>query len=55
MRLGGESGPLLAPGNLEDSFLIEPLEYESLEMPPDGQLPEEVIADFIAWIKRGGD
>ena len=53
MRAGGDSGPLFEPGNPDGSLLIEALKHESFEMPPDGQLPDEVIADFVTWIKRG--
>ena len=55
MRSGGDSGPLFEPGNSEGSLLIEALRHESFEMPPDGQLPDEVIADFVTWIKRGAN
>lgn len=53
MRKGGDSGPLLVLGNPDGSLLIESLKHESFEMPPDGKLPDEVIADFVTWIKRG--
>ena len=50
---GGESGPALVPGSPEDSLLIEALRHDGLEMPPNKQLPNTVIADFVAWIKMG--
>lgn len=53
MRTGGESGPLFEPGKPEDSLLIDSLQHNSLEMPPDVKLPDEVIADFVTWIERG--
>ncbi|MFV0444992.1 MAG: DUF1553 domain-containing protein [Planctomycetaceae bacterium] len=50
---GGESGPAVVPGEPDASLLLESLRYESFEMPPDGKLPEQVIADFSTWIERG--
>src|SRR5262245_56487378 len=47
---GGESGAAIVPGNVDGSLLIEALKYEGLEMPPKGQLPAAVIADFEKWI-----
>ena len=53
MQSGGDSGPLFESGNPEGSLLIEALRHESLEMPPDGQLPDKVVSDFVTWIERG--
>jgi len=53
MQNGGENGPAVVPKNIEKSLLIDALEYKSFEMPPDGQLPEDVIADFRRWIEMG--
>ena len=50
---GGDSGPALVPGNVEQSLLLKALRYETLEMPPQGKLPEAVIQDFAAWIAMG--
>ena len=58
---GGDSGTSLVPGNADESLLLEALRYESLEMPPAGRLPDNVIDDFEKWIDmgapdpRGGD
>jgi len=58
---GGDSGASLVPGKPSESLLLEALRYESIEMPPAGRLPENVIADFEKWIEmgapdpRGGD
>ena len=41
------------PGDVDASLLVSALRYESFEMPPDGKLPESVIADFETWIKGG--
>ena len=53
IRRGGESGPAVVPGNVDESLLITALRYEGLEMPPKEQLPNEVIDDFIKWIEAG--
>ena len=50
---GGDSGPAIDSDDPGGSLLLESLRYESYEMPPDGQLPESVIADFATWIERG--
>ena len=41
------------PGNVEESLLIEAVNYESLEMPPDGPLASREIAILADWVKRG--
>ena len=52
---GGENGPVLVKGNPDKSRLITALRYsdENLQMPPDGKLPTDVIADFERWVKTG--
>jgi len=50
---GGDSGPAVVPEKAGESLLIEAIEYKSFEMPPDGMLPGEVIADFKRWIELG--
>ena len=50
---GGESGEALVPGKPEEGTLLGSLNYDLYEMPPAGKLPQEVIADFRAWIEMG--
>lgn len=50
---GGETGPAVVPGKVEDSLLISALKHESFEMPPTGKLPDAVIADFVKWVEMG--
>ncbi|MFM7868772.1 MAG: c-type cytochrome domain-containing protein, partial [Planctomycetaceae bacterium] len=50
---GGESGPAVVPGDLDASMLWEAINYRGLRMPPSGQLPPAVIADFRQWIEMG--
>lgn len=50
---GGESGPAVEVDNPDASILLMALRYDGLEMPPSGQLPEHIIADFEKWIQQG--
>jgi hypothetical protein len=50
---GGDSGPAVIPGDPDGSLLLAALRYESLEMPPTGRLPDEVVEQFREWIQRG--
>lgn len=50
---GGESGTALVPGKPHESLLWEALNYDSFEMPPSGQLSDDVLADFKRWIEMG--
>ena len=53
IRIGGDRGPAVVPGDVGASLLIKALRYDELEMPPTGQLSPLVIADFEAWVKNG--
>ncbi len=50
---GGDSGPVVTPEKPADSPLLAALRWESVEMPPDGKLPDAVIADFARWLELG--
>ncbi len=50
---GGDSGPAITPGDAKNSLLISALRHESLEMPPDQQLGQDIIAAFERWINSG--
>jgi hypothetical protein len=56
---GGDSGPVIVPGEPEKSLLIKAVRYmdENLQMPPakngGGKLSHEKIEDLIAWVKMG--
>jgi len=52
-QVGGDSGPAIVPGKSGESLLMAAIRYESIEMPPAGKLPDEVIADFQRWIDMG--
>jgi len=53
MLRGGETGPVIKPGDIESSALISALRYDDLKMPPQGKLDEHVIRDFEIWIAAG--
>ena len=51
---GGDSGPAIVPGNLDESLLIEAVRYDGdFQMPPKGKLPDSAIRDLEEWVKRG--
>jgi Protein of unknown function (DUF1549)/Protein of unknown function (DUF1553)/Planctomycete cytochrome C len=50
---GGEGGPAVVPGDPAASRLLRAIRYDGPKMPPDGKLPDQVIADFENWIKHG--
>jgi len=52
-RRGGDSGPAVVPGDLDESLLIQAIRYDLFEMPPTGKLPKSVVADFEEWIRLG--
>ena len=57
-RRGGDNGPAVVPGKLDDSLLIEAIHFTNKDfaMPPEksgGKLPDAVIHDFEAWVKMG--
>lgn len=54
LRSGGESGPVLVPGNAGASRLIQAVRYTGrLKMPPEGKLPPRTIARLEAWVSQG--
>ncbi|HEV7401749.1 MAG TPA: PSD1 and planctomycete cytochrome C domain-containing protein [Chthoniobacteraceae bacterium] len=55
MLKGGDTGPAIAPGDLEKSLLIEAVRWrnQDTQMPPKKALPPEQVADLEAWVKAG--
>ena len=58
IRLGGESGHAVVPGDPKESLLMKAIRHEDsdMQMPPaksGGKLPDDVIAKFEQWIKMG--
>ncbi len=52
-QAGGTMGTAIEPGDPDASLLVSALEYDDLAMPPDQQLPEDLIADFRRWVSLG--
>jgi cytochrome c553 len=53
MLAGGESGTAVVLNKPEQSLLIRAIEYDELQMPPNGKLAEAEIKLFQDWIARG--
>lgn len=52
-RTGGDSGPAIVPGNLDESLLWNAINHIDYSMPPRKKLSDEVLADFRTWIEMG--
>ncbi|MEC9092682.1 MAG: PSD1 and planctomycete cytochrome C domain-containing protein [Planctomycetota bacterium] len=50
---GGESGRIIDFDQPKTSLLIKALQHDSVEMPPDEKLSDNVIKDFETWILQG--
>jgi hypothetical protein len=53
IRQGGDSGSAIDLVDVDASLILSAVRYEGLEMPPDGKLNEQDIADIRTWIKDG--
>ena len=55
LLVGGESGPAIVPGKVDESRLIEAIRYETpdLQMPPKRKLSARQIADLESWVEMG--
>lgn len=52
-RTGGDSGPAVVPGKLDESLLWNAINHVDYVMPPRRKLSEEILADFKTWIEMG--
>jgi hypothetical protein len=52
---GGENGPVVVPGNPDQSKLIEAIRYRNkdLQMPPDAPLAPDQVDVLTGWIRMG--
>jgi hypothetical protein len=52
---GGERGPAIVPAKPDESLLIRAVSHadDELKMPPDGKLPEPVVAALRQWVALG--
>lgn len=53
MLTGGESGPVMVPGDPDQSLLIQAVRYEGFQMPPRSKMPDAEIEILARWIKDG--
>lgn len=55
MLQGGDSGPAVVPNDADASLLLKAVSYEDqdMQMPPDGKLEDEQIADLKKWVEMG--
>ncbi|HTU17621.1 MAG TPA: PSD1 and planctomycete cytochrome C domain-containing protein [Gemmataceae bacterium] len=55
LRKGGDSGPVIVPGDPNRSLLIQAVHHDGLEMPPKkrGKLSEREIAALERWVRMG--
>ena len=51
--VGGDTGPAIVPGDVTGSLLLKSVRYESLKMPPQRQLPGDLVARLEEWVRRG--
>ena len=50
---GGDSGAAIDLEDHTSSLLLEAINYQLYEMPPDGKLPQEKIDILTKWVKMG--
>lgn len=50
---GGDSGPAIVPGQVDESLMVRAIRYQDLEMPPKGRLPETDRARLERWVAEG--
>lgn len=54
IRRGGQSGDAIVPGSVDDSLLIAAIRHDGeLKMPRGGRLSDDVVNDFVSWVKMG--
>ncbi len=51
---GGDNGPVVIPGDPDNSRLVQAIRYQSTpKMPPTGKLKAEAIDALTTWVKMG--
>ncbi len=50
---GGDSGPAVDLEQPHESILLQAINYDVYEMPPDGKLPKEKIEILTKWVELG--
>jgi hypothetical protein len=57
MLKGGDTGPALAPGDLDKSLIIEAVRWQNkdLQMPPKNALDPSQVRDIETWVRDGAE
>ena len=51
---GGDSGPAVVPGKLDEGLLLDAVAYGDLyQMPPSGKLPDAALQTLRRWVELG--
>jgi len=50
---GGTTGPVVVAGKPAESRLIKAVNYQEIQMPPDGRLKADEIAKLTSWVEQG--
>ncbi len=50
---GGDSGPAVEMGDIDDSLLLSAIRYDAFEMPPTGKLADAQIETIAIWLHLG--
>ncbi len=50
---GGDSGPAVVPGKLDESLLVEAVHHDGLRMPPKTRLESDQIQVLERWVEMG--
>ena len=54
MKIGGESGPAVIPGDYQESTLWRAINWmDDMEMPRDEKLSDTILKDVATWIQNG--
>jgi hypothetical protein len=55
IRKGGDSGPAVVPGDVDESLLLQAVAFDGgfYDMPPSGKLPEASIEALREWVRAG--
>ncbi len=55
IQKGGDNGPAIVPGNVQESLLLQAVDYDGAfyDMPPAGKLSETQIGDLRKWVEMG--
>ena len=54
LLIGADSGPVVVPGQPEESPLIEAIGHDgTIKMPPKSKLPAQAIVNLTTWVRMG--